>query len=344
MSEISRLPLLQALSNMLGVQVSDVAYESELLQGGDVGEVSKISGQAFSNEGSYPFSLVLKKQQKWDRHGDPECWRREYEIYRHGLDQKLLQTIKLPRCYLLQESGDLTQIWMEYIEGKTGDDLIHAPELALAAERLGKLQADFHKNGKHDLPFLRSYPAVRSSFDLWWGDIKKELGTEIEDFPEELRHTLNDFAARAESLLDAMDKLPLTICQGDFYHDNIIFKPGLDGTDIYVIDWDCAGYGRMGEDAVDILMEAFVYSDRDVSLMPDFKKCIIDGYLRGVQSGGMDFTMNEALVRDIFALAWGFRITDQYLYHLHYKDEQAKERCIAILRTMFMGSECEPRV
>ena len=335
MPEINK-SLLQALSNMLGVLVRDAAFETELLQGGDVGEVYRISGNAVTDHGSHPFTLVLKKQKKWDRHGDPGCWRREYEIYRHGLDQKLLQTIKLPQCYLLEESGDMTHVWMEYIEGKTGNDLIHAPDLALAAEKLGELQAVFHKEGQHDLPFLRSFPAVRSSFDLWWGRTKKALGTEIKDFPAELRNTLNDYATRADSLLDALDNLPLTLCQGDFYHDNFIFKSGLNGTDIYVIDWDSAGYGRMGEDAVDVLMEAFVYSDRDVSLMPDFKKCIIDGYLRGVKRGGLEFMMDDTLVRDIFALAWGFRITDHYLGHLYHKDEQAQKRCIAILQAMFV--------
>jgi hypothetical protein len=70
--------------------------------------------------------------------------------------------------------------------------------------------------------------------------------------------------------------------------------------------------------------------------MPEFKKCIIDGYVRGVQRGGMEFMMNETLVRDIFALAWGFRITDNYLEFQYHKDEQAKQRCIAILQAMFM--------
>jgi hypothetical protein len=110
MAELSRSSLLQALSNMLGVLVRYAAYETELLQGGDVGEVYKISGKALTDDGSHSFTLVLKNQKKWDRHGDPGCWRREYEIYRHGLYQKLLQTIKLPQCYLLEDSGDMTHI------------------------------------------------------------------------------------------------------------------------------------------------------------------------------------------------------------------------------------------
>lgn len=331
MPEINKPSLLLALSSMSGATVSDAAYETELLQGGDVGEVCKISGMALTGGCSHPFALVLKNQKKWERHGDPECWRREYEIYRYGLDRKLLQTIKLPKCYLLEESAGVTHIWMEYIEGSTGNEQLHAPELALAAEKLGELQAEFHLSGQRNLPYIRSYPAIRSSFDFWWGRTKNALGTEIDGFPDELRNTLNDYAARADSLLNALDDLPLTLCQGDFYHDNIMFRTGIDGTDIYLIDWDCAGYGRMGEDAVDVLMEAFVYADRDVSLLSDFRKRIIDGYVQGVRGGGVEFSIDEALVRDMFALAWGFRIAGLYLY---YKDEHAKRRCIEILKAM----------
>ena len=114
-------------------------------------------------------------------------------------------------------------------------------------------------------------------------------------------------------------------------HDNLIFRESAGETDIYLIDWDCAGYGYMGEDAVDVLMEAFVYSSRDVALLPDFKQKIIDGYCEGVRSRGIDFAMCNTLVRDIFALAWGFRIANLYLF---YKDELPKKRCIEILQAM----------
>jgi hypothetical protein len=41
--------------------------------------------------------------------------------------------------------------------------------------------------------------------------------------------------------------------------------------------------------------------------------------------------MSDKLIRDIFALAWGFRIADLYLY---YSDALPKKRCIEILQAM----------
>jgi thiamine kinase-like enzyme len=333
MVDIRKSSLLSALSEMLETKVDDAEYATDVLQGGTVGDVCKISGTAFTEDGPKPFTLVLKNQRRWDRYGDPDCWRREYAIYKDGLDRRLFPSIKIPRCYLLEEAEESTHIWMECIEGATGDKELHASELALAAERLGELQAEFHISGQRDLPYLRSYPAVRSSFDLWWGYVRQPLGAQVAGFPDELRKTLNDYADRAGALLDSFDNLPLTLCQGDFHHGNLFLKSAPGGTDVYLIDWDCAGYGRMGEDAVDLLMEAFVYSSRDVSLLPDFRRRIMEGYRRGARSRGLDFAMSEELTRDIFALAWGFRMASSYVHY--YKEEPPKRRCVEILQAMF---------
>ncbi|MGE5652742.1 MAG: aminoglycoside phosphotransferase family protein [Bacillota bacterium] len=329
--EIEKTSLLRALSSMFGVNVSDAIFSVELLQGGTVGEVSKLSGEALTQEGHRPFELVMKNQRQWDRHGDPDCWRREYDLYKNGLDRELFPSIKLPRCYLLEEGDGVTRIWMEYVVGATGSTRLHATELALAAERLGELQADFHLNGQRDLTYLRGYPAVRSSFDLWMRRMNELFADREDGFPNELRHILNDYAARATQSLSSLDDLPLTLCQGDVHHDNLILKEGAAGPEVYLLDWDCAGYGRMGEDAVDILMEAFLYSDRDLSLLPSFRCRIIEGYCQGVRSQGVDFAMSDRLVREIFAYAWGFRIAAHYLHH---KDEGHKQRCLAILSAM----------
>ena len=334
MSDINKTSLLSALGNMLKAEINDASFSTQVLQGGTVGEVCRIVGEAMAGNGFLPYSIVLKTQRKWDRHGDPICWRREYDFYKNGLVDGLHNSIKLPRCFLLEFEDETTRIWMEDISGVTGNKQLHAAELALAAEKLGELQADFSMNGNKDLPYLRDYPAVRSSFDLWWKRMKGLLNENIDGFPDDLWLMLLDYAKRAEDLLDSFDGLPLTLCQGDVHHDNLIFKETADGTDIYLIDWDCAGYGRMGEDAVDVLMEAFVYSDRDVSLLPNFKQHIIEGYCKGVRSQGLDFDMDDGLVRNIFALAWGFRIADLYLY---YKDDYSKRRCVEILQTMLMG-------
>lgn len=333
MYDINKPSLLCALGNMLDAKIDDASFSTQVLQGGTVGQVCRIVGEASTCNGNLPYSIVLKTQHKWYRHGDPNCWRREYDIYKNGLFNELRNSIKLPRCFMLEFEGETTHIWMEDIKGATGNKQLHAAELALAAQKLGEFQADFSINGKKDLPYLREYPAVRSSFDLWWNRMKGFLGESIDGFPDELRVTLLDFSERAEGLLHSFEAPPLTLCQGDVHHDNLIFRETANGTDIYLIDWDCAGYGFMGEDAIDVLMEAFVYSDRDVSLLAGFKQLIVEGYCKGVRSQGLDFDLDDKLVRNIFALAWGFRIADLYLY---YKDEYSKRRCVEILQTMLM--------
>ena len=331
MADISKASLLAALSSMFGAGISDAEYTAETLRGGTVGEVCHIAGHAIGDCARYPFSLVLKTQRRWHRPGDPDSWRREYDIYKQGLTDLLPRALRLPRCWLLEEGDDVTRIWMAYIDGRSGSSHLHADELALAARRLGEMQAGFHLRGRRGLPYLRAYPAIRSSFDLWSNRMLPLLKLPMDGFPDELRKTLNDYAARSKPLLEQFKALPLTLCQGDVHHDNLIFSGSGEEAEIYLIDWDSAGYGFMGEDAVDVLMEAFVYSDRDVRLLPGFRQKIIGGYCQGAGSRGVGFEMSGQLIKDIFALAWGFRLADLFLYH---KDELPKKRCVEILETM----------
>lgn len=159
-------------------------------------------------------------------------------------------------------------------------------ELSLAAWRLGRQQAEYHLQGERHLPYLRAYPAVYASFDLWRGRIHGAFLQEVEGFPVELRIALNGFAARAGELFAHLYSLPVTLCQGDVHQDNLIFKGPSSEPEIYLIDWDSAGYGYISEDAIDMLMEAFLYSERDISLLPAYKEEILTAYCAGAEKGG----------------------------------------------------------
>lgn len=341
MPEINKKSLISALSNMLGQNVSDAVFDTDILTGGTLGDVYKIYGTATRETESIPFDIVLKIQRKWERHGDPECWRREFEIYRNGLYDAVPDSIKIPKCYFLEEEADtdadadITYMWIEHIDGMTGNEKLHAPELSLSIEKLGFLQAWYNRNGNMNLPYIRSYPAVKSSFDLWYGKMRDTLIQPVSGFPDELRETLNHYASKADELFESLTSLPPTLCHGDVHHDNLFIRKSESGTDVYLIDWDSAGFGYMGEDAVDVLMEAFVYSDRDVSLLPCFKKNIIESYIRGAKSGGVDLTLSEAQIRSIFVLAWGFRIAaDIFLCNVHNRSEHEQKRYVDILSGM----------
>ena len=328
MTSVNAASLLRALSVLAGKPVFDAAYTLAPLQGGTVGGVMKVTGTAKMGADILPFSLVVKTQDKWDRHGDPNCWRREYDLYQSGLADRFPPDLYLPRCLLLEEETAQTRIWMEFVEGATGSNHLHADELASCAERIGRFQANFHREGPRGLPFLQAFPAIRSSFDLWYTYImSKTLATTIQGFPDNIRKLLLDYAAHAEEWLQAVDRLPDTLCQGDVHHDNLILR----GQDVYLIDWDCAGYGRMGEDAVDVHMEAFVYSSRDTADLPRYRKRILDAYCTGARDRGVEIHLEDELVRAIFALAWGFRIAKIYL---HSQNIVERRRCVDILQIM----------
>jgi len=274
--------------------------QTELLQGGTVGEVTRIN------------DYVLKTQRKWERHGDPDCWRREYDMYVSGFD-KTIPHIKIPQCYHVSMDGDITYILMEYIDGRTGVDEIGIDELAFTANKIGQFHREYRDN---KLPWLRDFPAVISSYDLWYGKMK--------DRPYEPDFIfLNDYTDRKDEIFRSFTALPRTLCHGDVHHDNIILR----GDDVYLIDWDSAGFGYMGEDAVDMLCEAFVYSDREIALMDEFRDRIIAAYCDGA-----GIKLDAVMVRNLFMMSWGFRIAALSFYY--HDNPTQRQRCADILRFM----------
>lgn len=332
MASFSMESLCRAAGAALQTNVTNVDYEQELLQGGTVGEVYRLRGTAHTVNGSMPLDMVLKIQKPWERSGDPGSWRREYDIYHSGAYRHWPKQLRLPQPYLLEETAQDTRIWMEAIEGATGSQQLHVEELSLTAGRLGAFQAIYHQRGDMGLPFMRPFPAAQSSFAYWWGRMEPLLRKGIEGFPDDLRLALLECAEESESNQERLSALPRTLCQGDVHHDNLFLDRRNEV--VYLIDWDTAGYGYMGEDAVDMLLEAFVYSDRDVTLLPMYRQSIVKAYVEGAAKEGIALQLPEDLIRGLFALSWGYRVADLYLYY--EKGNPQRNRCLDILRAMLL--------
>jgi hypothetical protein len=118
--------LYKASSNKFGQQVVKAEYHEKPLQGGTLGNVRLISGVAETNGGEkLPFDVVQKKQVKWERDGDSLSWRREYDLYKAGIENLLDENLHIPACYLAKINRDETEIelWIEYICGVSGAEL-----------------------------------------------------------------------------------------------------------------------------------------------------------------------------------------------------------------------------
>ena len=73
--------LMRVLSKMLGTSIIHTDYKIKQLQGGTLGDVRLFTGVAETFDGrKLPYNVVLKVQKKWERPGDVNSWRREYDI------------------------------------------------------------------------------------------------------------------------------------------------------------------------------------------------------------------------------------------------------------------------
>ena len=184
MASINKNSLKKALITLFGTEITQFDYTIARLRGGTLGDLFRISGVANIETSPLHFDIVLKRQKKWDRFGDLESWRREYDIYASNFIEDLVPLFKLPKCLLLVEKKNLIEIWMEYIEGQSGSDQVHLDELVLAAKRLGNMQSRFSLYGTRNRAYLRNNSALLNSFHLWSRRVSPFLFNPIPGFPE----------------------------------------------------------------------------------------------------------------------------------------------------------------
>ena len=131
---------------MLGMEIIRADYQTEQLHGGTLGDVRLVTGTAESADGAkLPYRVVRKTQKKWERHRDPDSWRREYDLYNTDLRSFFTGAFRWPECYHSQINGDENeiQLWIEYADGVSGTD-ITADMYERAARELGRFHGRLH--------------------------------------------------------------------------------------------------------------------------------------------------------------------------------------------------------
>jgi len=156
------------LSKMLGKNIIHTDYTLEQLQGGTVGNVQLISGIAKTANEEIPYKIVLKTQKKWARDGDPLSWRREYDLYTSELGKSFSDKLSWPICYhaVINEAETETQLWMQYIEGITGDDMTKEM-LETTATELGRYQGRLYTQNHDYLHNIKNLGVVNALEDFY---------------------------------------------------------------------------------------------------------------------------------------------------------------------------------
>jgi len=342
MNNIKLETLIHVLNKMFCTNIISAGYQTKQLQGGKLGDVRLVTGVAITVDcEKLPYKVVWKKQKKWERHGDPDSWRREYDLYVSDLGKSFTGSLRWPECYHAEMNGDEVQIWMEYIDGISSSSLT-IEMLEQAVLELGRFQGKHssQSDGLRNIMCLGDAGFLEREFHQWHtqtftydflisepcrmpGFLKKMLKDgEIQlvdnksfeysflrskscDMPEHLKKMLIDIDDHRDEIFDKLRTLPVVLCHRDFWNENIFFSDGL----IRLIDWDTTGWGFLGEDVASLIVDGM-----DVERFEENYNRLVPAYLKGL-SEYMDVpAAKEMRILEMILIKFGYRMMQEYMF------------------------------
>ncbi|MCL1882438.1 MAG: aminoglycoside phosphotransferase family protein [Defluviitaleaceae bacterium] len=308
----------------MNISKIDDGYQITKLNGGSVGHVELMTGTCENK----PFKAVIKTQQKWERPGDPNSWRREYDLYASGLGKLFSEKFRWPKCYHAKISNDETELWMEYIEGISGSDLT-VEMYEKIAEGLGcfqgKLCADkssvsienlSHANGMKDF--------------YYYNRSKKELYNYVRQsdctIPSHLCKMLIDMDEKSDKIWAEIESFPLVLRHGDFFPPNIFYVNGK----IIIIDWDSAGWGYLGDDIVNLIAD----TDEVDKMVAHYHKCV-PAYLKGFSEYSNISQIRSLYIHERIVMHFGYRLVDSVTWRNNIKTPAEQKSDLNILQKIY---------
>jgi hypothetical protein len=288
-------PLVRNALNRPTVEVTNWDYE-QLHGGAGAGNaVYRFSGQGRKGQQKISWSLILKTIRPAEANRDASAWnyyRREPDAYQSGWLDDLPGGLAAPRSFGVIEHPDGTcWIWLEDITDEIGS---HWPleQYGVVARHLGQF------NGAYlvDRP-MPSWPWLSSG---WWRKYIAESAPAIPLIRDSLGHPLvrrgwpGDASERLFRLweerglfLDALDRLPQTLCHLDLFRRNLFARKTADGDDqTVVIDWSYVGRGAIGQELVPLVLAGVAFNEVDFAQAQALEDIAFDGYLEGLHQAG----------------------------------------------------------
>jgi hypothetical protein len=288
-------PLVQSALGSETVEV--VNWEFEQLHGGIAAgtAVYRFSGQGRDQHQTIPWSLILKILRSEGGSADASAWdyfKREADAYQSGWFDALPGGLAAPRCFGVLDRPDGTcWIWLEEVAEGIGSQwpLEHYGRVARHVGRFnGAYLVDRPLPGRSWLSsnWLRHYveqsaPAIeplRNALARPWG--RRWL-------PEEDSDQFFRLWAERELYLDALDRLPQTICHFDVFRRNLFARKSADGDDqTVVIDWAFVGRGPIGADLNPLVWMSIALSGVEMGKLQELEETVFEGYLEGLRDVG----------------------------------------------------------
>ncbi|PYI57250.1 aminoglycoside phosphotransferase family protein [Paenibacillus flagellatus] len=298
------------LRNMLGKTIIRADYRLKELQGGTVGDVRLVTGVVETSDGeNLPYKVVWKTQKKFERYGDPDSWRREYDLYASDFKKVFFDSFRCPECYHAEINDDEIQLWMEYIDGVSGLQLTSEMQERIA-EELGRFQGRLYAERPdvvHNLSNLSKVEFTKNGYMRYrsWNVLHDYIRSDDCDIPKHLCSMLIDMDHHADEIFGRIEKLPIVLCHRDFWVANLFYT---DRT-IVLIDWDTAGWGYMGEDIASLIAD-----EADVRHMLENYQTCIPAYYRGFSEYADVFPITDHCIYELILAMFGYRLVERYQF------------------------------
>ncbi|WP_213586165.1 aminoglycoside phosphotransferase family protein [Paenibacillus sp. J2TS4] len=298
------------LSKMFGKNIARADYQPKELQGGTLGDVRLVTGTAETSDGeNLPYKVVWKTQKKWERYGDPDSWRREYDLYASDFKEVFFDSFRCPECYHAEMNGDEIQLWMEYIDGVSGLNLT-SEMYECVAEELGRFQGKLYAELPSALQNLTNLSKVEFTKNYYlryrsWNVVYDYIRSDDCEIPKHLCQMLIDIDNSVDEIFSRIEKLPIVLCHRDFWVANIFYSDGK----IVPIDWDTAGWGYMGEDIASLITD-----EADVCHMVEYYQKCIPAYYRGFSEYADVSHISDHCIRELILIMFGYRLVEWYKF------------------------------
>lgn len=298
------------LSNMFNKTIIRADYQLKELKGGTIGDIRLVTGMAETSEGeNLPYKVVSKTQKKFERYGDPDSWRREYDLYVSDFKEVFSDSFRWPECYHAEINGDEIELWMEYIDGVSGLHLTSEMYVHIA-EELGRFQGKLYTeqpNVLKSLPNVSNIEYMKNNYLRYrsWNVLYDYIRSSDCEIPMHLCKMLIDIDNNADEIFSRIKKLPIVLCHRDFWVANIFYVD----SKIVIIDWDTAGWGYMGEDIASLIAD-----EADVCHMVEYYQKCIPAYYRGFSEYADMSHISDHCIYELILIMFGYRLVESYKF------------------------------
>ena len=288
-------PLVQSALNNSTVKVINWDYE-QVYGGAGVGStIYRFAGQGHDQGQEMPWSLILKTVCPAEDNVHVSAWnyyKREADAYRSGWLQNLPGGLVAARSFGVVEHPDGTcWIWLEDLTDEIGYrwPLEH---FGVVARHAGQLNGVYLV--ERSLPswpwlssgWLRGYIALSApAIPL----IRDSLGHPLvrRGWPGDASGRLFRLWEERDLFLDALDRLPQTLCHLDLFRRNLFARRTADGDDqTVVIDWSYVGRGAIGQELVPLVLACVAFNEVDFAQAQALEDIVYEGYLEGLRDAG----------------------------------------------------------